>query len=152
MAVYTKLDQKKIEEILSNYSLGKLISFKGIEEGIENTNYFLSIDKKKFILTIYEKRVRSADLPFFSDLMSSLNKANFKCPAPVTNNDNSTITNFEGKKLMIVSFLEGKAKSNLSPENCKVIGIETFGESAPGNELLEHFGFTKEQIISKLDL
>ena len=67
MAVYTKLNQKKIEEILSNYSLGKLDSFKGIEEGIENTNYFLSIDKKKFILTIYEKRVRSADLPFFSD-------------------------------------------------------------------------------------
>ena len=71
MAVYTKLNQKKIEEILSNYSLGKLDSFKGIEEGIENTNYFLSIDKKKFILTIYEKRVKSADLPFFSDLMSA---------------------------------------------------------------------------------
>ena len=50
MAVYTKLNQKKIEEILSNYSLGKLDSFKGIEEGIENTNYFLSINKKKFIL------------------------------------------------------------------------------------------------------
>jgi len=124
MAVYTKLNQKKIEEILSNYSLGKLDSFKGIEEGIENTNYFLSIDKKKFILTIYEKRVRSADLPFFSDLMSSLNKASFKCPAPISNNNNETITNFEGKKLMIVSFLEGKAKQNLSPTNCKSIGSE----------------------------
>jgi len=54
MAVYTKLNQNKIEEILSNYSLGKLDSFKGIEEGIENTNYFLSIDKKK--LTIEEAR------------------------------------------------------------------------------------------------
>ena len=124
MAVYTKLNQKKIEEILSNYSLGKLDSFKGIEEGIENTNYFLSIDKKKFILTIYEKRVRSADLPFFSDLMSSLNKASFKCPAPISNNNNETITNFEGKKLMIVSFLEGRAKQNLSPANCKTIGSE----------------------------
>ena len=124
MAVYTKLNQKKIEEILSNYSLGKLDSFKGIEEGIENTNYFLSIEKKKFILTIYEKRVRSADLPFFSDLMSLLNKANFKCPAPISNNNNETITNFEGKKLMIVSFLEGRAKQNLSPANCKTIGSE----------------------------
>ena len=66
MAVYTKLDQNKIEEILLNYNLGKLDSFKGIEEGIENTNYFLSINKKKFILTIYEKRVKSKDLPFFS--------------------------------------------------------------------------------------
>ena len=124
MAVYTQLNQSKIEEILSNYNLGKLDSFKEIEEGIENTNYFLSVNKKKLILTIYEKRVKSEDLPFFSNLMSSLNKANFKCPAPILNNSNSTITNFDGKKLMIVSFLEGKAKSNLSPDNCKAIGIE----------------------------
>jgi len=124
MAVYTKLNQKKIEEILSNYRLGKLDSFKGIEEGIENTNYFLSVNKKKFILTIYEKRVKSNDLPFFSDLMSSLNKASFKCPAPISNNNNETITDFGGKKLMIVSFLEGKAKQNLSPANCKSIGSE----------------------------
>ena len=124
MAVYTKLNQEKIEQILSNYNLGKLDSFKGIEEGIENTNYFLSVNKKKFILTVYEKRVKSGDLPFFSDLMSSLNRANFKCPAPISNNKNNTITDFEGKKLMIVSFLEGNAKQNLSPINCKSIGTE----------------------------
>ena len=124
MAVYTKLNQNKIDQILSNYNLGKIDSFKGIEEGIENTNYFLSVNKKKFILTVYEKRVKSEDLPFFSDLMSALNKANFKCPAPISNNKNNTITDFDGKKLMIVSFLEGKAKQNLSPANCKSIGIE----------------------------
>ena len=124
MAVYTKLNQNKIEKILSNYNLGRLDSFKGIEEGIENTNYFLSVNKKKFILTIYEKRVKSEDLPFFSDLMSSLNNANFKCPAPISNKKNNTITDFDGKKLMIVSFLEGKAKQSLSPVNCKSIGIE----------------------------
>ena len=124
MAVYTKLNQNKIEEILSNYNLGKLDSFKGIEEGIENTNYFLSVNKKKFILTIYEKRVKSDDLPFFSDLMSSLNKANFKCPAPILNNENRTITDFDEKKLMIVSFLDGKAKEDLSPTNCKSVGAE----------------------------
>ena len=125
MAVYTKLNQNKIEEILLSYNLGKLDSFKGIEEGIENTNYFLSISKKKFILTIYEKRVKSKDLPFFSNVMSSLNKEDFKCPAPISNNSNSTVTDFNGKKLMIVSFLEGKAKKNLSPDNCKSIGVET---------------------------
>ena len=124
MAVYTKLNQEKIEEILSNYNLGKLDSFKGIEEGIENTNYFLSVNKKKFILTVYEKRVKSKDLPFFSELMSSLNNSNFKCPAPIINNRKETITDFNGKKLMIVSFLEGKAKQNLSPANCNSIGIE----------------------------
>ena len=124
MAVYTKLNHNKIEKILSNYNLGKLNQFKGIEEGIENSNYFLLIENKKFILTIYEKRVKPKDLPFFSDLMSSLNKSNFKCPAPIINKQNETITDFEGKKLMIVSFLEGKAKKNLSPANCKSIGIE----------------------------
>ena len=112
MAVYTKLNHNKIEEILSNYNLGKLNQFKGIEEGIENSNYFLLVEKKKFILTVYEKRVKSEDLPFFSKLMSSLNKSNFKCPAPIINKQNQTITDFEGKKLMIVSFLEGKAKQN----------------------------------------
>ncbi len=124
MAVYTKLNHNKIEEILSNYNLGKLNQFKGIEEGIENSNYFLLVEKKKFILTVYEKRVKSEDLPFFSKLMSSLNKSNFKCPAPIINKQNQTITDFEGKKLMIVSFLEGKAKQNLSPQNCKSVGIE----------------------------
>ena len=144
MAVYTKLNQSKIKEILSNYNLGKLDTFKGIEEGIENTNYFLSVNKKKFILTIYEKRVRSEDLPFFSDLMSSLNKASFKCPAPIFNNDNSTITNFDGKKLMIVSFLEGKAKSNLSPDNCKTIGTEI----AKMHELTKNFKIKRQNNLS----
>jgi homoserine kinase type II len=144
MAVYTKLNQSKIEEILSNYNLGKLDSFKGIEEGIENTNYFLSVNKKKFILTIYEKRVKSEDLPFFSNLMSSLNKANFKCPSPVINNTNSTITNFDNKKLMIVSFLEGQAKSNLSPDNCKSVGIET----AKMHELTKNMKIKRQNDLS----
>ena len=142
MAVYTQLNKSKIEEILSNYNLGKLDSFKGIEEGIENTNYFLSVNKKKLILTVYEKRVKSEDLPFFSNLMSSLNKANFKCPAPIINNSNSTITNFDGKKLMIVSFLDGKAKSNLSPNNCKDIGIET----AKMHELTKNLKIKRQKI------
>ena len=124
MAVYTKLNKGSIEEILSNYNLGMLDTFQGIEEGIENTNYFLSINKKKFILTIYEKRVKSNELPFFSDLMTHLNKAGFKCPVPIINNQKKTITKFEDKNLMLVSFLEGKSKQNLSPDNCKSIGIE----------------------------
>ena len=144
MAVYTKFNQKKINEILSHYNLGKLDSFKGIEEGIENTNYFLSINKKKFILTVYEKRVKSEDLPFFSDLMSLLNKANFQCPAPVNNNKNNTITDFEGKKMMIVSFLEGKAKKKLSPDNCKSIGVEI----AKMHQLTKNFKLKRQNDLS----
>ena len=146
MAVYTKLNQNDIEDILSNYTLGKLESFEGIKEGIENTNYFLLINKKKFILTIYEKRVKPKDLPFFSDLMSSLNKANFKCPAPILNNKNNTVTDFGVKKLMIVSFLDGKAKQNLSPANCKSIGLE----AAKMHELTKNLKFKRPNDLSVL--
>ena len=144
MAIYTKLDQSSIEKILSNYKLGSLDNFKGIEEGIENTNYFLSINKKKYILTIYEKRVKSKDLPFFSSLMTSLNNSGFKCPIPITNNSNKSISNFKGKNLMIVSFLEGKAKKNLSPNNCKSIGIEV----AKMHDLTKNFKLKRENDLS----
>jgi homoserine kinase type II len=144
MAVYTKLNQSTVEDILSNYNLGKLDAFKGIEEGIENTNYFLSINKKKFILTIYEKRVKSKDLPFFSDLMTNLNKAKFKCPVPIINSQNKSITEFQGKNLMIVSFLEGKAKQNLSPDNCKSIGVEV----AKMHQLTKNFKLKRQNDLS----
>ena len=144
MAVYTKLSQKKIEEILSKYNLGRLEEFKGIEEGIENTNYYLSVNKKKFILTIYEKRVKPEDLPFFSNLMTSLNRANFKCPIPLINNKSQTITDFDGKKLMIVSFLEGKAKNNLTPSNCKSIGVEV----AKMHEITKNFKIKRQNNLS----
>jgi homoserine kinase type II len=124
MAVYTKFEKKDIEEILSNYSIGKLKSFKGIQEGIENTNYYLLVEEKKYILTIYEKRVNPEDLPFFSDLMSGLVSKNYKCPVPVINNKNVTISDYKGKKLMIVSFLEGRAKQVLTPNDCKQVGTE----------------------------
>ena len=144
MAVYTKLNRDDVKDILTNYNLGKLNTFKGIEEGIENTNYFLSVNNKKFILTIYEKRVKSKDLPFFSNVMSSLNKSDFKCPAPISNNNNSTVTDFKGKKLMIVSFLEGKAKRNLSPVNCRAIGAET----AKMHTLTSNFNLKRQNDLS----
>ena len=124
MAVYTKFTEEDIKSILSNYSIGNLNGFEGIQEGIENTNYFLLVDNKKYILTIYEKRVKEADLPFFSELMMGLNKSGFSCPVPVINKNNYPITEFKNKKLMIVSFIEGKAKEVLSPENCRSVGTE----------------------------
>ena len=91
MAVYTKFDKKDIEEILENYSIGKLKSFEGIQDGIENTNYYLLVEEKKYILTIYEKRVNPEDIPFFSELMSGLNNKNYKCPVPIINNKNTIV-------------------------------------------------------------
>ena len=144
MAVYTKLKKENIEEILANYSIGSLKEFKGIEEGIENTNYFLIVDSKKYILTIYEKRVRKKDLPFFSQLMSSLNKSGFKCPVPIESNDKKTIINYRNKNLMIVSFLEGKSKNILSPADCRSIGLEV----AKMHEITKNFKIQRKNNLS----
>jgi homoserine kinase type II len=144
MAVYTKFDKKEIEEILSNYSIGKLKSFKGIQEGIENTNYYLLVEEKKYILTIYEKRVNPKDLPFFSELMTGLDKKNYKCPVPIINNENKTISNCKGKKLMIVSFLEGKAKQVLAPNDCRQVGIEV----AKMHEITKNFKLKRSNNLS----
>ncbi len=144
MAVYTKLNKENIEEILSNYSIGRIKEFRGIEEGIENTNYFLLVDNKKYILTIYEKRVKEKDLPFFSQLMSSLDKAGFKCPVPIESNNKKTIINYKNKNLMIVSFLEGKAKNILSPQNCKTVGQEV----AKMHEITKNFKIQRDNSLS----
>ena len=109
MAVYTKLEIEEINNILLNYRLGKLKRFEGIKEGIENTNYSIETEKGKYILTIYEKRVKEIDLPFFSNLMVELSKNGFICPKPILNKENSYISGIN-KKFMIVSFLEGIQK------------------------------------------
>ena len=144
MAVYTKFTKINIEEILTNYSIGKLNSYNGIQAGIENTNYFLLVDDKKYILTVYEKRVKSVDLPFFSKLMTDLNKASFKCPTPIINNQKKAITNYNNKNMMIVTFLEGKAKQILTPQNCKLVGIEV----AKMHKITKEFNIERQNDLS----
>ena len=144
MAVYTKFSEKNIQSILSNYSIGNLNNFEGIEEGIENTNYLLLVDKKKYILTVYEKRVKVEDLPFFSKLMIDLNKFGFECPVPILNTSNKPITEFNNKKLMIVSFIEGKAKNILSTENCRSVGTV----AAKMHEITKKFKIKRKNDLS----
>ena len=114
MAVYTKLSKNDLKEFFSKYNLGEIINYKGIKEGIENTNYFIQTDKGKFILTVYEKRVREKDLPFFMGLMKNLFDKNFPSPKPIINKNGSYITEILGKKAAVVSFLEGFSKNELS--------------------------------------
>ena len=125
MAVYTKISKVEINNFFKNYEIGKITNFFGIKEGIENTNYLVQTEKNKFILTIYEKRINTKDLPFFIGLMTNLYNSNFKCPRPIINKNGNYISEILGKKAAVVSFLEGSAKKNLSPENCYDIGIET---------------------------
>jgi len=125
MAVYTKLSEVKLKEFFLKYNLGKLLNYKGIKEGIENTNYFIQTERGKFILTLYEKRVEEKDLPFFISLMKNLFDNNFPSPEPIINKNGNYISEIQGKKSAVVSFLEGSAKKNLNPDDCYNVGIIT---------------------------
>ena len=117
MAVYTKISEKDFENLFLKYNLGKVLSFQGITEGIENTNYFVKTQKGKFILTIYEKRIEEKDLPFFMGLIKNLHDSNFPSPEPIINKNGNYITEILNKKAAVVSFLEGFAQKKLSAKN-----------------------------------
>ena len=122
MAVYTKVGQTEIDIIENKFSIGKVLGFSGIKKGIENTNYLIKTNKKKYILTIFEKRVDSRDLPFFMRLMYGLSKLKIKCPEPVKSIDGRYLIKLKNKNACIVSFLNGKDKKTLSPNDCYIVG------------------------------
>ena len=123
MAVYTKLSKNELIDFFSKYNLGNLLNYKGIKEGIENTNYFIQTEKGKFILTLYEKRIEEKDLPFFISLMRNLFDKKFPSPEPIINKNGNYISQILKKKAAVVSFLEGNAKKNLDPNNCYQVGV-----------------------------
>ena len=125
MAVYTKLSEKELKDFFAKYSLGKVLNYNGIKEGIENTNYFIQTEKGKYILTLYEKRVEEKDLPFFISLMKNLFDKGFPSPEPIININGNYISEISGKKAAVVSFLEGSSKKKLNPNDCKEIGTFT---------------------------
>ena len=122
MAVYTKINNKDILSLAKNYNLDNITRFKGIKKGIENTNYLLKTKKRKFVLTIFEKRVHEKDLPFFMNLMETLNKKKIICPQPLKNNKEQHLYKIKKKLACIVTFLEGTDKTNLNNKNCFDIG------------------------------
>ena len=122
MAVYTKINKKDLLNINRNFINKKFISFKGIKQGIENTNYLISSKKEKFILTIFEKRVAEKEIPFFMKLMDQLNGLKINCPKPLKNNKGNYLFKLKNKTACIVSFLKGKDKKTLNIRNCYDIG------------------------------
>jgi len=122
MAVYTKISKKDVSNINEKFNIEKFISFHGIKQGIENTNYLLKSKKNKFILTIFEKRVSDKELPFFMNLMEILNNSKINCPKPIKSNEGKYLIKLKNKKACVVTFLEGKDKKNLNIKNCFEIG------------------------------
>jgi len=122
MAIYTKISSKEIRSIEKKYNLGKIIFFKGIKKGIENTNYLLRTKDKKFILTIFEKRVQVKDLPFFMNLMNRLDNYKINCPKPQKTKKGNFLIKIKNKAGSIVSFVDGKDKIKLKYKDCYEIG------------------------------
>jgi homoserine kinase type II len=124
MAVYTEVSDEDLRGFLAMYDLGRVLAFKGIAEGVENSNYFLQTERDRFILTLYEKRVREADLPFFLDLMEHLSGRGLNCPLPVRNSAGQALGRLAGRPAVIVTFLEGIAVKRPTAGHCRALGAE----------------------------
>ena len=103
MAVYTTVDDTALSRFLVAYDIGEVVSFAGIAEGVENSNYLLRTTKADFILTLYEKRVDADDLPFFIELMTHLSAAGLNCPLPVAARDSQILRELAGRPCALFS-------------------------------------------------
>jgi len=122
MAVYTDVAADELAEFLSRYDLGELLSYKGIAEGVENSNFLLHTSAGTFILTLYEKRVERGDLPFFLALMTHLASRGISCPLPVKNRNGEALSTLVGRPAAIISFLEGIWPRKPSAAHCAGVG------------------------------
>jgi len=122
MAVYTDVAADELGEFLSQYEIGELLSYKGIAEGVENSNFLLHTSSGYFILTLYEKRVAKSDLPFFLSLMTHLASRGLSCPQPVKNKSGEALSALAGRPAAIISFLEGVWPRKPNTAHCAGVG------------------------------
>ena len=122
MAVYTEVNDDELASFIASYGLGELLSFKGIAEGVENTNYIVHTTQGPFILTLYEKRVEAADLPFFLGLMEHLAERGVTCPMPVRDPEGRNLRQLSGRPAALVTFLEGFWLRRPTAAHCAAVG------------------------------
>jgi homoserine kinase type II len=122
MAVYTDVSAEDLADFLRDYDLGELLSYKGIAEGVENSNFLVHTSAGNFILTLYEKRVAPEDLPFFLALMGHLAAHGLTCPQPVKNRTGDMLGWIAGRPAAIVTFLEGMWMRRPSAVHCAAVG------------------------------
>ncbi|UKV14006.1 homoserine kinase [Thalassospiraceae bacterium SW-3-3] len=122
MAVYTDVSDEDIARFVAEYDIGNVISFKGIAEGVENTNFLLQTDQASFILTLYEKRVNPDDLPFYLGLMDHLSAKGLNCPTPIHGRDGVALRRLCGRPAAITSFLNGMSPRRIMPHHCTGLG------------------------------
>jgi homoserine kinase type II len=122
MAVYTDVSFEDLKGLLAAYDIGTPLSFKGIAEGVENSNFYLQTDKAAFILTLYEKRVKVDDLPFFLGLMEHLAARGLKCPQPMRDRQGHVSTMLKGRAAAILTFLNGVSLRRPEAGHCQTAG------------------------------
>jgi homoserine kinase type II len=122
MAVYTDISEIELAAFLRDYTIGELLSYKGIAEGVENSNFLLHTTSGYFILTLYEKRVAKGDLPFFLGLMTHLASRGLNCPLPVKNKKGEALSTLGGRPAAIISFLEGVWPRKPNAAHCAGVG------------------------------
>ncbi|GAB3445889.1 homoserine kinase [Insolitispirillum peregrinum] len=122
MAVYTEIDDQTLSAFIADYDIGELVSYKGIAEGVENSNYLLVTSLGPYILTLYEKRVNPADLPFFLGLMDHLAGNGLACPTPVAARDGEALRELCGRPAAIVTFLRGMWPRKIQAHHCAQLG------------------------------
>jgi len=122
MAVYTDVGDDELEAFLSEYDVGRPVSFKGIAEGVENSNFLVETERGLYILTLYEKRVNAGDLPFFLGLMEHLAAKGIRCPVPVKGRDGKALRTLAGRPAALVTFLKGVWPRRITPMHCQLLG------------------------------
>ncbi|HEX4891220.1 MAG TPA: homoserine kinase [Alphaproteobacteria bacterium] len=124
MAVYTEVSDEELEAFIADYDIGEVISCKGVAEGVENSNYMLRTDggDGAYFLTLYEKRVAAADLPYFIGLMEYLAGRGISCPLPVHARDGKALRTLAGRPAAIVTFLDGVSVRRPRPQHCAGLG------------------------------
>jgi len=122
MAVYTDVAAEDLAEFLKGYDIGELLSYKGIAEGVENSNFLMHTSKGAFILTLYEKRVAADDLPYFLSLMAHLAERGVRCPQPAKNRDGAVYSTLAGRPAAIINFLEGMWPRRPNAAHCSGVG------------------------------
>lgn len=125
MAVYTDVTGEELEVFLADYGL-ELLAFKGIAEGVENSNFLVHTQagdaQTDFILTLYERRTRAEDLPFFLGLMEHLSAAGYACPTPVKDLKGRDLKTLAGRPAAMVTFLQGFGPKRPTPAQCEGVG------------------------------
>ena len=122
MAVYTDITDAELDAFLADYDLGRPLAFKGIAEGVENSNFLLETEAGRFILTVYERRVRSEDLPYFLGLMRWLADHDFPSAAPVEDRRGRALKTLRGKPAAIADFLTGVSVRKPGVQHCREAG------------------------------